>query len=404
MAKVIDLPNGAGESFRVGVIHLPSFYGDMNLSGRSMAGQGGGGPASTTGDVARLLKKLKQENVRGVILDLRYNGGGFLEEAIKLTGLFIKEGPVVQVKDAEGNVEVEQDADPSVLYDGPLLVLDNRFSASASEIVAGALQDYGRALIVGDASTHGKGTVQSVNQLGPRMMLRDQSQAADPGALKLTVKKFYRASGASTQLKGVVPDIVLPSVFNEAKEFGEGALDNPLPWDTIETAKYDHLNRVEPYLADLREHSASRIAASKDFEYAREDIALFRKQQADKTVSLNEKQRLKEKDETETRQKARERELKARKAPSETVRELTVKQTDLPGLPDPVQKTNSSSAKVSSLGSQVPIAAKTAGEAKDLDDDSEKPDPVDPVLTEAEHILMDYYSLLAKQKSLTFKP
>jgi carboxyl-terminal processing protease len=404
-AKVIDLPAAQADPFRIGYINLPSFYGEMNLSGKppALAASGSPGPASTTADVARLLKKLKQENVRGVILDLRNNGGGFLEEAIRLTGLFIKEGPVVQVRDADLNVEEESDRDPSVLYDGPLLVLANRFSASASEIVAGALQDYGRALIIGDASTHGKGTVQSVNPLAPHMLRGDPTMTNDPGALKLTVKKFYRASGASTQLKGVVPDIILPSVFNEAKEFGEGALENPLPWDTIESAKYDHLNRVEPYLTDLRQHSAQRIAASKDFDYVREDIALFKKAQADKTVSLNEKQRLKEKDEQEARQKAREREVKARKPASETVYELTVKQAELPGLPEAVQKTNSSSTKVTQPPGTV-IAAKDASKRKDLEDDSEKPPPVDAVLIEAEHILMDYYSLLSKQKGLTAAP
>src|SRR5205814_5910416 len=143
---------------------------------------------------------------------------GSLEEAIKLTGLFIKQGPVVQVRDSNGTVAEDADKDPSVAYDGPLIVLTSRFSASASEIVAGALQDYGRALLVGDSSTHGKGTVQSVNQLRPYMQLPDNILTNDPGALKLTIKKFYRASGASTQVKGVVPDIILPSVFTESKD------------------------------------------------------------------------------------------------------------------------------------------------------------------------------------------
>jgi len=289
-----------------------------------------------------------------------------------------------------------------VRYNGPLVGMANRFSASASEIVAGALQDYGRALIVGDAATHGKGTVQSVNPLTPYMHLGDPALTNDPGALKLTVKKFYRASGASTQLKGVTPDIVLPSVFNDAKEYGESALENPLPWDTIETAKYDHLDRVEPYLPELRQRSSQRIAATQDFDYVREDIALFKKQQADKTISLNEKQRLKEKAELEARQKAREQELKARKAPQETVYELTVKQTEVPGLPAPVQKTNSSSAKVGTPpGTAARIAAKDATEKNGLEDDSDKPSPVDAVLNEAEHILVDYFSILSKQKVVT---
>jgi carboxyl-terminal processing protease len=376
----------------------------MNLNGKggfAGAGSGPGGPTSTTTDVARLIKKFKEENVHGIILDLRNNGGGFLEEAIRLTGLFIKEGPVVQVRDAEGNVEEESDRDPSVLYDGPLVVLANRFSASASEIVAGALQDYGRALVVGDAATHGKGTVQSVNPLSPYMHVSDPAVTNDPGALKLTVKKFYRATGHSTQLKGVTPDIVLPSIFNDAKEYGEGALENPLPWDTIDPAKYDHLNRVDPYIAELRQRSSQRVAAAKDFDYVREDIALFKKQQADKSISLNEKKRLKEKDEAEARQKSREQELKSRKPSQDVVYELTVKLAEQPGLPAPVQKTNNASAKLTHPpGASVPLAARDATK-KDLDEESDKPAPVDAVLNEAEQILVDYYGLINKSKALT---
>jgi carboxyl-terminal processing protease len=229
----------------------------------------------------------------------------------------------------------------------------------------------------------------------------DPAVTNDPGALKLTVKKFYRASGHSTQLKGVTPDIVLPSIFNDAKEYGEGALENPLPWDTIETAKYDHLNRVDPYLADLRQRSSQRVATAKDFDYVREDIALFKKQQADKSISLNEQKRLKEKDEAETRQKAREQELKSRKASQDVVYDLTVKQAEQPGLPAPVQKTNNATANVAhSSGASVPIAAKDDTK-KDLDEESDKPGPVDAVLNEAEQILVDYYGLINKSKALT---
>ena len=283
----------------------------------------------------------------GVILDLRHNGGGSLEEAIKLTGLFIKTSPVVQVRDENGNVQEADDTDPAVLYDGPLVVLTSRFSASASEIVAGALQDYGRALIVGDSSTHGKGTVQSVNQLRPYIRTMDKSLTNDPGALKLTIKEFFRPSGMSTQLKGVVPDIVLPSVANESKDIGESALENPLPCETIPSAKYDRFNLVEPYLPELRKRSAERVAADQEFAFVREDIELFKKQQADKTISLNEQQRLKEQEEAEARQKAREKERLARQDPPEKVYELTLKQAAMPGLPPPVTKTNAALAKLS---------------------------------------------------------
>ena len=217
------------------------------------------------------------------------------------------------------------------------MVLTSRHSASASEILAGALQDYGRALIVGDSSTHGKGTVQQVNHL--RSLIRmDRSLTNDPGALKLTIKKFFRPSGASTQLKGVIPDIVLPSVANESKDIGESALDNPLPWDTIPGAKYDHFNLVEPYLGELRRRSVDRVAADKEFAYVREDIELFKKHQADKTISLNEQQRLKEQEENEARQKARDKERLTRPEPQQKVYEITLKLADQPGLPPPVAK------------------------------------------------------------------
>ena len=355
--------------------------------------------------------KLKQENVAGVILDLRRNGGGSLEEAIKLTGLFIKTGPVVQVRDENGTVQEADDTDPSVLYDGPLVVLTSRFSASASEIVAGALQDYGRALIVGDASTHGKGTVQSVNQLRPFIRTADRSLTNDPGALKLTIKKFFRPSGASTQLKGVIPDIVLPSVANESKDIGESALENPLPWDTIPSAKYDHFNLVEPYLPELRKRSAERVAADKEFAYVREDIEQFKKHQADKTISLNEKQRLKEQEEAEARQKARDKERLARQEPPEKVYELTLKQAALPGLPPPVAKTNAALAKLSVRpgaglsGASTNSAAAAAGAAPGEDSldeaEAEKPAAPDAPLVEAEHILVDYLSVLPKGNLVT---
>src|SRR5258706_8554252 len=293
-AKVIELPNATGgtANLRLGVIDLPSFYATFDISARDKSE-----PKSTTVDVERLLKKLKEENVGGVILDLRRNGGGSLEEAINLTGLFIKEGPVVQVRDSHNEVLVDSDQDPKIAYDGPLIVLTSRFSASASEIVAGALQDYGRALLVGDKSTHGKGTVQGMNQLAPILAQTaggtQFANETDLGALKLTIRKFYRASGSSTQLKGVTPDIALPSI-DDYLEIGEDSLENALPWDTIESAAYEKLNRVQPYLEELEKRSAGRVAAAKDFDYVREDIETVRKTLADKTASLNETEQLKE--------------------------------------------------------------------------------------------------------------
>lgn len=417
-AKIIEAPNGHGENVRVGVIDLPSFYASFD-PGQT---RGKSDPKSTTADVSRLLTKLKKENVNGVILDLRRNGGGSLEEAIRLTGLFIKEGPVVQVKAYDGKIDEDDDTDPATLYEGPLIVLTSRFSASASEIVAGALQDYGRALVVGDASTHGKGTVQQVLPLKDYLlrwvaMQKPDNAAAlagilstnDPGALKLTIKKFYRASGASTQLKGVVPDIILPSVFGEAKEFGESALDNPLPWDTIDKSSYTRLNLVDPYVGELRRLSQQRVANDKEYSYIRDDIALYRKQSADKTMSLNEKERLKEKQELDAKLKARDKERLARKDPFEKMYELTLKQAMEPGLPPPVSKTNNF-AKASAKGS-APGTVSTNGplaSAPDAtpefhpdDPDEEKPAAVDAPLIEAEHIMLDYLSLAAKSHLFT---
>jgi C-terminal peptidase prc len=406
-AKLVELPNGQGGTVRLGVIDLPSFYATFEAASSKDKPE----PKSTTTDVARLLTKLKEEKVSGVILDLRRNGGGSLEEAIKLTGLFIRTGPVVQVKEVDGTVQEADDTDPSVLYDGPLVVLISRGSASASEILAGALQDYGRALVIGDRATHGKGTVQSVNQLRPFMNLVDKTLTNDPGALKLTIKKFYRPSGVSTQLKGVVPDITLPSVANESKDIGEGALDHALPQgDPIPSAKYDHFNLVEPFLSELRKRSEERVAADKEYAYVREDIEQFRKHQSDKTVSLNKGLRLKENEDLDARNKAREKERRARPEPPEKVYELTLKLVDKPGLPPPVTRTNAAVATLSpgsaagGIGATNSAAVATAKSAveDDLDEAPEAPAPAtDATLSEAEHILVDYLSLLPKGDLIT---
>jgi len=265
------------------------------------------------------------------------------------------------------------------------------------------LQDYGRAVIVGDASTHGKGTVQSVNQLANWLRLPPNS-TNDPGALKLTIKKFYRPSGVSTQLKGVVPDIILPSVFNESKDIGEASLDNPLANDVIEPAAFDHLNLVAAYLPSLREHSRDRVAKEREYDYVREDIQHYKKLQADKTVSLNENQRLKEKEELDARQKSRDNERKLRKEPTEKVYELSLKQAALPGLPPPVQKTNTvaggaNKSSVTNAAGEIATSEVKAGLNEDSEE--EKPPALDASLIEAEHILVDYIAMLPKGDVLT---
>ena len=221
-AKLLESRDSHGGTNRIGVIDLPSFYATVDA-----AGNAGHTHKSTTEDVARLIKKLKQEKISGLIVDLRNNPGGSLEEAVKFTGLFIKDGPVVLARNTDGQVAVDSDTDSSVAYDGPLVVLVNRFSASASEIAAAALQDYGRALIIGDTSTFGKGTVQSLNELKPFVLMGSKNATNDPGQLKITIRNFYRINGATTQLKGVEPDIVLPDQLSYRTDIeSERTLDN----------------------------------------------------------------------------------------------------------------------------------------------------------------------------------
>lgn len=367
-ARIVDFPAEAGKTTRLGVIDLPAFY----------AGEHGHG-ASATADVARLAKKLKQEGVRGIILDLRHNGGGSLAEAINLTGLFIPSGAVVQTRDLAGHIEVGEDRDGKTIYGGPLVVLTSRFSASASEILAGALQDYGRAIIVGDTSTFGKGTVQTLVPLAPIMERNGDHPDSDPGTLKVTISKFYRPSGNSTQLRGVHADIVLPS-FTDNPEISESGMKNPLGWDAVPPAPYPHYDHVAPYVAKLRHESQARIATDKDFGWLREDLALVEKSRATKTLSLNEVDRKREKDEIAARAKAHAAELLARKEPAPTTYEITVTSADVPGLPAPVDPNKTS----------TPPAASN-------DDDSDA-DPAVPaqdiLLGETEHILSDYVGLL----------
>lgn len=318
-AKLIELPGGQ----RIGIIDLPSFYATVNLGNGDKTT-----PKSTTADVAKLITKLKQEKVSGIIIDLRTNPGGSLEEAIRFTGLFIKDGPIVQARNPGGQVSKDYDPDPTQLYDGPLVVMINRFSASASEIAAAALQDYGRALVVGDISTHGKGTVQNLNPLKQFMV----DATNDPGTIKITIRKFYRVSGASTQLKGVEPDLVLPDVLNYSTQVGESALDNPLPWDTIAPASYEKFNLVQPYLATLKTNSDARLVTNQDFAYVQQDIAQFQKMQADKTALINELESIKERRRIFNQKKAQDAERLARKPDGVKIYEITVKNAELPGL------------------------------------------------------------------------
>ncbi len=270
--------------YRIGVIKLPTFYADFQ-------GMQAGDPnyRSTTRDVKRLIAELKEEKIDGLVLDLRNNGGGSLSEANSLVGLFIETGPTVQIRNAGGEIEVMGDADPSVDYDGPLTVMVNRLSASAAEIFAGAIQDYGRGLVVGSTS-FGKGTVQSLRDL-------------NHGQLKITEAKFYRISGASTQHRGVEPDINLPNIYDN-KDIGEAALPNALPWDTIPPARYLPYGGYESQLTRIRSLSLQRQSLDPDFRYLNAQIALADKLKGITTLSLNEKTRKKEQDELDAQRLA----------------------------------------------------------------------------------------------------
>ena len=301
-AEVLDLGEPGGRPTRVGWITLPSFYANMENRGT---------PKSTTQDVAALLARLKREGIQGLVIDLRRDGGGSLEEAINLTGLFIPKGPVVQAKDSNGKITVSQDTSPEVVYSGPLIVVTNRLSASASEIFAAALQDYGRAVIVGDERTFGKGTVQTVLDLG-RLMSPFSLGAADAGALKLTIQKFYRVRGGSTQLKGVESDIILPSLTDNS-EIGEGSLKNRLGYDEVAPVKIaDSMAATPLFLTQLKERSAARVGADPEFGYTLDDMRRVREKIVQNSISLNEKGRREELVEDKRRKESRDKERQAR--------------------------------------------------------------------------------------------
>ena len=279
-------------AWRIGVIDLPSFYGEVGGAESSASGNGAT-PRSTSQDVEVLLKKLNQAKVDGVILDLRKNGGGLLDEAVTMTGLFIDQGPVVQVRDGKGTVIQRTDDTAGETYRGPLLVLTGRRSASASEIAAGALQNYGRALIVGEKSTHGKGTVQAVVELGKFLQKPDKS-IPKAGAVKLTIQKFYLPNGHSTQNRGVVPDISIPSPLDYMK-IGEADLPNALPWDEIGPSRFSALVLDPSLRVMLTEKSKERLTHDKDMAFLQADIEKVRTRLLAGTISLNETTRTEEK-------------------------------------------------------------------------------------------------------------
>ena len=269
-----------GSPIKIGVIDLPSFYADMS-NRRS------GEVRSTTRDVRRILDGFKEEGVDSVVLDLRRNGGGSLREAIDCTGLFIDYGPVVQVKDAYGNIQKHNDEEMGMAWDKPLVVLTSKFSASASEILAGAVQDYGRGLVVGDTTTHGKGTVQNLVNLN-QLLFRVENPPNMFGALKITMQQFYRPNGDSTQQRGVLSDITLPSITDHM-DVGESDLDYPVEFDRIPSAQFSKIGLVnKEMLSSLQKNSEERISDNDVFVKRRRNIEEYKKQKERKSVTLNE--------------------------------------------------------------------------------------------------------------------
>jgi carboxyl-terminal processing protease len=315
--KIIKTINSGGKSYKIGIIQLPAFYADF----KAMQ-SGDPNYKSTTRDVKLLLDTLKREKVDAVVLDLRSNGGGSLPEAISLTGLFIKSGPVVQVRDRRNRVEVNEDEDETIAWTGPLGVFIDRFSASASEIFAGAIQDYGRGVIIGNQS-YGKGTVQQgidmsrIISTSDKIMLKGlqtvhnsadnttRTNAPEFGQINLTMAKFYRVNGSSTQHKGVIPDIEFPTVFPKDK-YGESSEPRALVWDTVKPSIFTPVANLDAVKLKLLAMHKERMKSSSDFKELQEDIAEFAKRDAESSITLNEIKLKKEREEQEAKSLARE--------------------------------------------------------------------------------------------------
>ena len=297
--EMIEMKNEEGKIRRIGVITLPSFYADFEE-----------GLTRCSVDVERILSRLMEEKMDGLIFDLRNNGGGSLEEVRRMTGFFVPSGPVVQVKNTLGQVQVKDSDDIKPIYTGPMVVMTDKSSASASEILAGALQDYNRAVIVGDSSTFGKGTVQQPMDIGRMLPLFAARKKA--GYLKVTIQKFYRPSGSSTQMDGVVPSIVLPSI-TDALDVGEAYLENALPHDRIRPAPdFKELDAQALFVPELRELSRERVEVSQDFKYVIQDILKAKDRLKKNSVSLNKVAREEELAESEAIKKERNAERRER--------------------------------------------------------------------------------------------
>ncbi len=373
-ARVVDMKvpakDGSEKTYRLGILTLPSFYVDLD-----------DGDVHCAADVKDLLRRMVREGVQGLVLDLRYNGGGSLDEVRKMVGFFTGAGPVVQVKDPRGHVE-KLTVSCRPCFKGDMVVLINKLSASASEIFAGAMADYGRAVVVGDTTTFGKGTVQVPRELGDYMPYFSSRQGS--GMIKVTTQQFYRVGGASTQLRGVPSDIVLPTI-TAGFQLGEGEQDYALPYDEIPRASgYVKNSRITRILPWLRQRSAARVAADRDLQYVREDIERARERQKKNQVSLNKATRLAENAKLLERKKAMDAERKVRyeKMAAEDEENLVIRRLNLTDVD----------------ADKLPIATKEDNEKfmdeaidpeEELEEAPEYPSSLDPELRESMNILVD---------------
>lgn len=371
-ALVIESTGPDGKATKIGWLTVPSFYANMDR-------RGGNTPVSTTKDVAALLQRLKREGIEALVVDLRRDAGGSLDEAVRLTGLFIDRGPVVQAKDTAGRISALKDPESGALWNGPMIVLINRLSASASEIFAAALQDYGRAVIVGDSQTFGKGTVQTLVEVDRYMPSFASSEKS--GALKLTIQKFYRVKGGSTQLRGVNSDIVLPSITDQ-EEFSEGALKYRLDYDEVPSQDFKPTGSLASLMPQLRDASGARIASDPEFAYIREDVARLRKQREENSITLNKDKRLAEIAGDKSRREARNEKRKQRGSHEFSAVEITLDTVNAPQL--------------KKVALDKP-PKRSALDALDDEDDPTKPEGseiyVDPARDETLHIALDMIHL-----------
>ncbi len=376
-AEIIDMKTDKSENHRLGIITLPSFYADFDE-----------GNVRCSLDVERLLKRLTEEKIDGLILDLRNNGGGSLEEVRRMTGFFIESGPVVQVKNTLGQVQVKDSDKGKPIYTGPMIVMTDKSSASASEILAGALQDFNRAVVVGDTTTFGKGTVQQLMDIGRMLPLFAARNRA--GSLKGTIQKFYRPSGSSTQMDGVAANIVIPSLA-DAVDMGEKYLDHALPHDRIRpAADFKPLNAQALFIPRLKELSEERLNSSKDFSYIIEDVIKIKDRLKLNKLSLNKVTREKDMAESEMLKKERNAELIMRfaKMADEDKKTLTFYKITLEDL-----EKNAGLKAYNPADQGEEYIRKVKDETAELDETPKWPTGLDPVKRESMAVLKDLIEL-----------